>query len=115
MHDQYLTMAGILAILVALIHGWLSHTRVLPRVELRPDMMKRINAGVYQLSTIYWLAGGVALLLAPAQPEPARQVIVVGCIIMYGTGAVVNGWATRGRHFGGYLLATVVGLCIAGI
>lgn len=114
MRDLFLTAAGALAILLSLVHGWLSHTHVLNRVEVHPYTTKRLNAGVYQLSTLYWFAGGVALLLAPGQPEPARHVIVLGTGVMYASAVIVNAWATRGRHFGAYLFAIVVALCIAG-
>jgi hypothetical protein len=45
----------------------------------------------------------------------ARYSIIAVLVLVYGSAAVGNAWATRGRHIGWKLLTSVAILALAGI
>jgi hypothetical protein len=47
--------------------------------------------------------------------ERARYAIIAASVTIFGSAAMANAWATRGRHFGWAALSVVVGLAVAGI
>jgi len=115
MNDTFLIIAGIGGMLIAAIHGRAGQTLILAQITELPRTLKNLNAAVFQLSTIYWFFGGVALVLAPFVLAPdARTAIVLTVAFMYFTAAAANFWATRGRHFGWVLLTCVAVLALIG-
>ena len=115
MNDLMLMTAGAGGVLIAVAHGMIGHRKILTKISGLPQVLLHINYAVFQMSTVYWLAGGVALLLAPFLLEPSeRFVVAVIVAFVYIVGALGNGWITRGRHFGGYALAVVALLALLG-
>ena len=115
MNDIFLTIAGIGGVLIALVHGTISHRKILSPINDLPPSLWRVNYIVFQMSTLYWIIGGVALLLTPFYLDASQRQIVVPIVaFLYASGAVANFWATRGRHFGWCLLAIVATLAVLG-
>jgi len=114
MHDLILQSAGVMGVICSAVHGWLGQTRILAKVEGLPSVLKRVNAGVFHTSTIYWFAGAIALIAAPQFPSPIRVVTAYSVAGIYLVGVAVNGWATRGRHVGALMFAIVAILAIVG-
>jgi hypothetical protein len=125
-HDIALAAAGVIGSGTAVVHGVLTQ-----RLMVRPIgaalAEKRISAPIRRLvplllhfSTFAWFLGGLALVGAAwcidREVKLATGLIVGG---LYLFGAVVNIWATRGRHPGWMLMAVAVlliglGICRAG-
>jgi hypothetical protein len=115
MSDILLILAGTGGAIVALVHGYLGQTVVLPSFSGGTRSMRRVNQAVFQLSTLYWFVGGIALICAALFFEQGdRSVIVAMVSFLYITGSIANLWATRGRHPGWVLLAVVAGLALIG-
>jgi hypothetical protein len=115
MRDTLLQIAGVTAILAALIHGVLGETRVFARATIEPPRVRTLIRAVWQAGTVAWIGGGVLLLMAPTMmSEPARHWIVVTLAIVYAVAAVGNFIALRGRHFGWLALSAVVAMALAG-
>ncbi|MBR0783577.1 hypothetical protein [Bradyrhizobium iriomotense] len=115
MRDLLLQCAGVLTIVVAVIHGILGETKVFPRASIEPERLRTLIRLVWQASTVAWIGGGVLLIATPWMgSEPARHWIVVTMACVFGLSAIANAWATRGRHFGWIMLSAVVALAIAG-
>lgn len=115
MRDLLLQCAGVLTIVVALIHGILGETKVFVRATIEPARLRTLIRLVWQASTIAWIGGGVLLIAAPAMgSEPARHWIVATMACVFGLSALANAYATRGRHFGWMMLSVVVVMAIAG-
>ncbi|MGY0570638.1 hypothetical protein ACTGJ9_005905 [Bradyrhizobium sp. RDM12] len=115
MRDLLLRSAGILAILVALIHGLLGETKVFPRATIEPARLRTLLRLVWQASTVAWIGCGMLLIAAPwMDSAPARRWIVLTMICVFGFSAGANAWATRGRHFGWMALSMVVVMAAAG-
>lgn len=111
MNDYLLFGAGGLGVLVALVHGHIGRTRLLPPltgvpgVPGVPDVHGRVLGAVFQLSTLYWIAGGLILMAVPLLPDHLpRPFAVYAVAFLFVSGAVGNFWATRGRHIGWVLL-----------
>jgi hypothetical protein len=115
MRDLLLQCAGVVTIVVALIHGILGETKVFARARIEPERLRTLIRLVWQASTVAWIGGGVLLIAAPwLQSEPARHWIVVTMACVFGFAALANAWATRGRHFGWMALSAVVAMAAAG-
>ena len=115
MRDLLLQCAGVLAIIVAIIHGILGETKVFARARIEPERLRTLIRLVWQASTVAWAGGGILLLAAPwMASEPARHWIVVTLACVLGFAALANAWATRGRHFGWMALSAVVAMAVAG-
>ena len=115
MQDIFLQVAGVAAIIVALIHAVLSETRLFPHVTVTPPRLRLLVRLVWHCSTVAWIAGGVLLIAAPYfESQTARHWIVVTMVANYLFATIANAWATRGRHFGWILLGAVSVLAIAG-
>ena len=65
MRDLLLQCAGILAIVVALIHGILGETKVFPRATIEPPRLRTLIRLVWQASTVAWIGCGVLLIATP--------------------------------------------------
>lgn len=119
MRDAMLQVAGIGAITVALIHGWLGERRIFADaargVTIEPAGLRTLLRLVWQTGTVAWIGGGVLLFAAPwMASEQARHWIVLTMVAVFGFAAFANAWAKRGRHFGWVMLSGVVALAIAG-
>jgi uncharacterized membrane protein HdeD (DUF308 family) len=115
MRDMLLQGAGVGAIMVALIHGWLGEAKVFARASIEPERLRTLIRLVWQASTVAWIGGGVLLIAAPWMASAtARHWIVGTTALVFGFGAFGNAFATRGRHYGWLALTTVVALAVAG-
>ncbi|MDN5005947.1 hypothetical protein ACFQZO_34410 [Bradyrhizobium sp. GCM10027634] len=115
MRDLMLQGAGLLAIVVALVHGFLGEAKVFPRATIEPPRLRTLIRLVWQASTVAWIGCGVLLIAAPGMDSgAARRWIVVTMICVFGFSALANAWATRGRHFGWMMLTAVVAMTVAG-
>ncbi len=116
MRDVMLQIAGALAILAGLAHGVLGEIKVFPRAQIEPRWVRRLVRAVWHCSAVAWIGGGVLLIAAPTfGSQSARHWIVFVLAVVYGTAAIGNAVATRGRHFGWMVLAAVVVFTLAGI
>jgi len=115
MRDILLQAAGVGAIVVALIHGWLGETKIFARATVEPERIRTLIRLVWQAGTVAWIGGGVLLIAAPSMAsDPARHWIVVTMAVVFAFGAGCNAFATRGRHYGWLALSAVVALAVAG-
>jgi hypothetical protein len=115
MRDMLLQIAGVAAIVVALIHGWLGETKVFARATVEPERVRTLIRVVWQAGTIAWIGGGVLLIAAPSMAsDPARHWIVVTMALVFAFAAAGNAFVTRGRHYGWMALSAVVALAVAG-
>lgn len=115
MRDLALQCAGVVAIVVALIHGVLSETKVFVHATIEPVWARRLVRPVWHCSTVAWIGSGILLIAAPQlASEPARHLIVATAVANFAYAAVANALATRFRHFGWMLLSIVTALAVAG-
>lgn len=115
MRDLLLQSAGVIAILVSLIHGVLGETKVFARATVEPPRLRLLLRLVWQIGTIAWIGCGVLLAVAPAMgSDLARHWIIVTLAVVFGCAALGNAIATRGRHFGWIGMGAVVVLALAG-
>ena len=115
MRDLVLQCAGVLAVVVAVIHGVLGETRVFARATIEPRWTRTLLRLVWQAGTVAWIGGGVLLFAAPwMASEPARHWIIATMSLVFAFAAIANAIATRFRHFGWMLLSVVTGLAVAG-
>jgi hypothetical protein len=115
MRDLALQAAGVLAILVALIHGALAELRVFPATHIEPPRTRRLLRLIWQAGTVDWIGMGVLLIAAPWLGSTlARQWVVAIAVVIYACAAVANALATRALHPGWIMMGAVVGLALAG-
>ena len=116
MRDLALQAAGMLAILTAIIHGAIAELKVFARAQIEPRGTRRLLRLIWQASTIDWIALGILLIATPALgSDVARRSIVALAVVVYGYAALGNAIATRGRHVGWLLMASVVTLALVGL
>jgi hypothetical protein len=117
-----LGMAGIIGACVAVVHGILVQRYMVRPFEAFAIADKRIARSTRRLvplllhfSTTIWFLGGLALVAAANWFEQdvrlAISLFVGGCYLF---GAIVNLWATRGRHPGWMLMAAALALILLG-
>jgi len=115
MRDILLQAAGLAAIVVALIHGWLGEAKIFARATIEPERLRILIRLVWQASTVAWIGGGVLLIAAPwMASDLARHWIIGTMAAVFAFGAAGNAFATRGRHYGWLALSAVVALAVAG-
>jgi hypothetical protein len=116
MRDFALQISGVLAILVAVVHGVLGETRVFARAKIEPPFARRLLRAVWQCSAVAWFAGGILLIAVPFMAsDTARRWIIVALVVIYGSGVIGNAWATRFRHFGWMVLTAVIAVALCGL
>jgi hypothetical protein len=116
MRDLALQAAGMLAIIVALIHGAIAELQVFARAQIEPRQTRRLLRLIWQASTIDWIAIGILLIAAPWLGSPvARHAVIAVAVAVYGYAAVGNALAARGPHPGWILMLCVIALALAGI
>ncbi|WGS20851.1 MULTISPECIES: hypothetical protein [unclassified Bradyrhizobium] len=115
MRDYLLQGAGVIAIIISLIHGVLGEIRIFARATVEPPRLRLLLRLVWQAGTVAWIGGGALLIVAPAMAsDAARHWIVATLAVVFGCAALANAIATRGRHFGWIGMSVVVALAIAG-
>ncbi len=115
MPDIFLYIAGTLAMLVAVVHGYIGGVKVVQPSTAPSAAAKRILHAIMFLSAVYWFIAGAVLVAAPHLFEgETRRWVVYACAAMLGSGALANMWGTRAKHFGGYALLLITGLALAG-
>ena len=120
-HETALAGAGILGIVVAVIHGVLTERLMAApfRARAQPPLsavIRRIAPLLLQFSTFNWVVGGLVLVAAALWfGLEAKRVagLLVGSSYLFG--AVGNLWATRGRHPGWVLYAVALVLIVYGV
>jgi hypothetical protein len=116
MSDWLVRAAGLMAVVIALIHGYLGEAKLFAKAQIEPPWARRMLHAVYHCgSTLAWLVIGVLLFLAPGVDPLARRTIIIASVIVYAAAAAGNAWASRGRHYGWALLSVVIGLAAAGL
>lgn len=115
MHDLMLQAAGVLAIVVACVHGYLGQARVIGPAGITRPMIRQLLQAVWQAGALHWAFGGAIFIAAPhVMGAEARFWVVVVMGAGYLLPALGNLWAMRARHPGGWLLCLVVALAAAG-
>lgn len=117
METILLPLAGVLGVLVALAHGYLGETRIIAAASFPSRQAKALVRAIWQLSTVTWALGSLAIAAAPSliAESATRQVVVAVAILPMLWGIIANAWITKGRHFGWMALAVVVGLAVTGV
>lgn len=101
MRDLLLQGAGVIAIIISLIHGVLGETKVFARATVEPPRLRLLLRLVWQAGTIAWIAGGLLLIAAPwMSSDIARHWIVATFGVVFGFAAIANLLAVRGLHAG---------------
>lgn len=105
MKDASIIIAGILGMVIAIIHGYLGAVTIVEPVENIHPAAKRILHAIFFLSAVYWFVGGAILAAAPFYlSSEARLACAFIVAAMFLSGAIGNFWATQGTHFGWALL-----------
>jgi hypothetical protein len=116
MSNLVVQLAGILGLAVSIAHGVLGETKVFSRVRIEPEHFRRLIRLVWQCGVVASMSLAVLLIAAPSLgSNAARNWIIAMSIVTFGSGAVANAWATRGRHFGWIALTLVAGLAGIGL
>ena len=116
MRDLALQLAGVLAIVVSLIHGVLGERVVFANTTIEPPRMRLLIHLVWHAGTVAWIGGGILFIVAAWMfPDPARRATILVFAVIYGFAAFANAWATKGRHFGWMALTAVSVLALAGV
>ncbi len=120
--DLALAAAGIVGAGGAVVHGIL-----VQRLMVRPFLqisegdrrfggaVRRLVPPLLHFSTLAWFLGGLALIAAAVRLDGAARLatsVFVGSLFLFG--AVVNLWATRGRHPGWMVMAAAILLIALG-
>jgi hypothetical protein len=115
-HDLALRSAGILAIVVAVIHGALGELKVFATARVEPQRARRLLRLIWQASTVDWIGVGVLLIAAPSLDSGlAREWVVAVAVVVYAYAAIGNALATRAAHPGWILMICVIALALLGI
>ena len=113
--------AGALGGIGAVIHGRLTQTRIVGPVQnvmagrISPSI-RRLVTMLLHVSTVTWLAGGVALIVIALAVAPEAR-LSSGLLVAssYLVATLGNLWATRGRHPGWVLYGTACVLTLYGL
>src|SRR5258708_28481486 len=101
MRDVALRAAGVLAILVAIVHGAIAELRVFPKSRIEPRRTQTLLRMVWQASTIDWIGIGVLLIAAPTLgSEGARRWVIAVAVAVYGYGGIGDAGGNRGPAAG---------------
>jgi hypothetical protein len=116
MRDLALQAAGVLAIIVAIVHGAIAELQVFANARIEPRRTRTLLRMVWQASTVSWIGIGILLVAAPALgSEGARRWVIAVAVLVYGYGAVGNAVVSRGRHFGWCLMGAAIALALMGL
>src|ERR1700751_6140315 len=110
-----LQCAGWVAMASSLGHGALGETKVFPRASIEPKQLATLIHGVWQAGTVAWIGRGALMAAAPWMgSDVARHWIIIQSAVVFGSAALGNAWALRGRHVGWVAMSAVVALAFAG-
>jgi hypothetical protein len=116
MKDLLVQSAGVLGLIVSVIHGVLGETVVFAKARIEPERLRLLIRLVWQCGTVAWIGIATLLIAAPYMGSAAARDWIIGVgVAIYGFGVAANAWATRGRHFGWLALAAVIGLAMSGL
>jgi hypothetical protein len=116
MKDLLIQSAGVLGLVVSVIHGVLGERVVFAKARIEPERLRRLIRLVWQCGTVAWAGIAILLIAAPHMQSLAARYWIVGVgSVAYGFGVAANAWVTRGRHFGWLALAAVIGLAVSGL
>jgi fatty acid desaturase len=118
-----LAMAGLIGGGTAVVHGVLTQRLMVRPIEAlmasdrrMSDPVRRLVPLLIHFSTIAWLAGGLALIVAACWLGPQARLAVSLCVGgLYLFGALGNLWGTRGRHPGWMLMTAALALIVVGV
>jgi hypothetical protein len=118
-----LAMAGLIGGGTAVIHGVLTQRLMVRPIEALMASDRRIAGPIRRLiplllhfSTIAWLTGGLALIVAACWLGPQARLATALCVGgLYLYGALGNLWGTRGRHPGWMLMTAALALIVVGV
>ncbi len=106
MKDASIVIAGLMGMIIAVIHGYLGAATIIGPIEEIHPAAKRILHAIFFLSAVYWFVGAALLASAPFYlTNQMRLICALIVAAMFMTGAIANFWATQGTHFGWALLA----------
>jgi hypothetical protein len=116
--DIALIAAGGIGSAVAVIHGLLMQRYMIAPIETwfasgapMNAASKKLTPILLHLSTIYWFAGGLALIAAALWFDNSAKLAIAGCVgAIYACAVVGNFIGTKGRHPGWMLYAISVTL-----
>ena len=121
--DLALALAGVIGSVVAVVHGILLQrlgVKPIERLFLADEgitaPVRRLMPPLLHFSTVSWFFGGIALIAAAfwfGEGAKLATGLFVGSHFLFG--AVVNLWATRGRHPGWMLMAAAIILILVGL
>jgi hypothetical protein len=109
-----LQLAGLVAVLTAIVHGVLGETRIFAQARIEPRWIRSMLRLIWQCGTLAWIGLGVLLIVAPDFDPAARQWIVAAAVVNFLAAAAANAWVTRGRHIGWMAMVLASGLALAG-
>lgn len=116
MRDWAAHAAGILAMVIAFVHGALGETQVFKHTRMEPARYRLLIRLAWQNGAVAWFMGGVLLFTIPwMESEIARRWIAGAMAVVYGSAALGNAWSSKGRHFGWIVLALVTVLALASV
>lgn len=116
--DFALIAAGALGAAIAIVHGVLMQRYMINPIQAWFDTGARMNGAskaltpiLLHLSTLYWFAGGLALIAAALWFDSSAKLATAACVAgLYIPAVIGNFIGTRGRHPGWVLYAVSVGL-----
>ena len=77
---------------------------------------KQLTPILLHLTTLYWLAGGLALIAAALWFDQSARLATAGCVgFVYVCASLGNFWGTRGRHPGWMLMTAALALIVVGL
>ena len=116
MRDLALRSAGVIAILVAIGHGFTAEYYIFPRARIEPAATQTLLRIFWQATTIEWIAFGVLLIAAPTfDSDVARRWVIAAAVVVYGYAAIGNAIASGGRHPGWAVAGAAIVLALLGL
>lgn len=119
--DVAVGAAGVMGSGLAVAHGFVMQRLIIRPLDahlriskvLAPSLL-RLIAPLLHVSTLAWFLGGLALIGAAFRAgDPLRPLVILVVGLLYLHAALLNAWATRGRHFGWVVMAVCVALLAA--
>ena len=115
MSDILLIAAGLLGLIVAAIHAYMGQVRLIAPAKFTGPVQRGMVQAIWQFSALAWAASALVFLYAAERlTGEARWLAVAFACLPLAYGFICNAWITRGKHFGGWLLAVVIALALAG-
>ncbi len=121
--DLALIAAGVLGAGVAVIHGVVMQRYIVRPIEQGFGSGAHMNVAAQRLTpillhltTLYWFAGGLALIAAALWFDDSAKLATAGCVAaIYLPAAIGNLWGTRAGHPGWILYGVSVALIGYGV